>query len=191
MLVAISPSFPQRPGDDRELAVVEPPERDRRQHGRHDERDQHDGAQHRLERQVLVEQEREIEPDREFDDARDDRVEQRVEHREPEHRVVPQPFVVLEADELAAAADAGVGERHPDAEAERIGEEQDQERRRRQHEPDAEPVAVDLQPLPRGGLAQDGLGLVECDVGHCRTRRHLAVDGRTRASDAAARMTVR
>ena len=152
MLVEISPIFLQRPGDDRELAVEQPPEGDGREHGRHDERDQHDRADHRLERHVLVEQEREIEPDREFEHAGDAGIEQRVEHREQEHRVVRQPLVVLEPDEDAGPADARVGERQPDAEPERIGEKQNQERRRRQHEPEAEPVAVDLQAIPRGRL---------------------------------------
>ena len=67
MLVVISPICLQRPGDDRELRVEDPPECDRREHGRHDERDQHRRADERLERQVLVEQEREIKPDREFE----------------------------------------------------------------------------------------------------------------------------
>ncbi len=148
MLWSIRPSLDQRPRDDRELRIVDPPERDRRQHGRHDERDQHDRADHRLERHVPVQQQRQIKPDREFDGAGDDRVEQRVEHREPEDRIVPQPLVVLEADENAGAADAFVGETHPDAEAQRIGQEQDQERRRRQHEPQRHPVAVGLAAAP-------------------------------------------
>ncbi len=59
---------------------------------------------------------------------------------------------------VAGAPDAGVGEAHPDAEHERIGEEQQQEARRRQHEPGAEHLAVGLQPLPGGGLADRGLG---------------------------------
>ena len=83
------PKLFERPGDDRELAVIEPPERDGRKHGRYDERDQHDRAQQRLERQVLVEQNCEIKPDREFNDARDAGIEQRIEHREPERGVVP------------------------------------------------------------------------------------------------------
>ncbi len=55
---------------------------------------------------LLVQQQREIKPDREFNDAGDGRVEKRVEDRQPERRVVPQPFVILEADENAVAADA-------------------------------------------------------------------------------------
>ena len=188
MLVGDQAHFLERPGNDRELRIEQPPECDRRQHRRHDERDQHHGADDRLERQPLVEQQREIKPDREFDGAGDDRVEQRVEHREPERRVVPQPFVVFEPDEYAGAADARVGERQPDAEAERIGQKQDQERRRRQHEPERQPVAVGLQPLPRGGLAERR-GLVGVDFrasrplhGHVRlhrmSRRSNRRDGR-------------
>ena len=117
-----------------------------------------DRAQHRLERHVLVQQQREIEADGEFDGAGDERVEQRVEDREPEDRVVPQPLVVLGADELPDAADLGVGEGEPDAEPERIGQEEDQERHRRQHEPEAEPVPVVLELVPRGRFADLRLG---------------------------------
>ena len=168
-------------------ASIDPPERDGRKHRRHDEWDQHDRADDRLERQVLVEQQREIEPDREFDGAGDAGVEQRVEHREPEHRVAPQPFVVFEADENAGAADARVGEREPDAEPERIGEKQDQERRRRQHEPEAEPIAVDLEPVPRGDVAR--LRATDLAVrSRCRSSTHLRLiaSGHVRA-DAATR----
>ena len=103
----------------------------------------------------VVEQDREAEAEPEFEHAGDDRVEEGVEHREPEHRVVPQPGEVLEADEDARAPDLGIGEAQPDAEAERIGQEQDQERRRRQHEPEADPVAIVLEPGPGppGGAA--------------------------------------
>src|SRR5262249_6804504 len=100
-------------------------------------------------------------------DARDAGIEQRVEHREPEDGVAPQPLVVLDADEIAAAADPRVGERYPNAEAERIGEEQDQERRRRQHEPGAEPAAVDLEPLPRARFARNGSLNIDDRFGHC------------------------
>ena len=83
ILEAIKPELAQRPGHDRELAVEQPPEGDGRKHRRHDEWNQHDRADNRLERHVLVEQQREIEPDREFEDAGDAGIEQRVEHREP------------------------------------------------------------------------------------------------------------
>jgi hypothetical protein len=56
--------------------------------------------------------------------------------------VADDPFVVLQADELARRADLGVGERQPDAQAERVDEEQDQERRRGQHEQQPEEVLV-------------------------------------------------
>ena len=118
------PEPQQHPADDRELRVVDPPERDRRQRRRHDERQQHDRADERLERQVLVEQQREPQAEHELDDARDDRIEERVEEREARDRVAPQVLEILEADPYAAAADLGVGEPEPRAEAERIGEEQ-------------------------------------------------------------------
>ena len=96
----------------------------------------------RLERQLLVEQNRQVQADRELDDAGDDRVEQREEHRRLELAVADDPLVVLQADELARRADLGVGERQPDAQAERVDEEQQQERRRRQHEQQPEEVLV-------------------------------------------------
>jgi len=43
-------------------------------------------------------------------------IEQRVEHDSQNTSRSPQPLVVLEPDERADAADAGIGEREPDAE---------------------------------------------------------------------------
>jgi len=56
----------QEIGDDRELRIVDPPERQRREHGRHDPGQQHDGAQQALERKMVVEQQRQPEAEREF-----------------------------------------------------------------------------------------------------------------------------
>ena len=90
---------------------------------------------------------------RKFDGAGDEGIEQRIEHREPEDRIARQPLVVLDPDEFAGTSDLGVGEGNPDAEAKRIGQEEDQERHRRHHEPEAEPVAVGPHLIPRRGLA--------------------------------------
>src|SRR5436190_3611645 len=160
--------LPERPRDDRKLTIVDPPKRDGREHGWHYERNQDHRADDRLERHVLVEQQREIEADREFADARYAGIEQRIEDREPEDGVVPQPLVILEPDKNARTADARVRKREPDAEPERIGQKQQQERRSRNHEPETEPLAVYLQPLPRGDTAQPGPRnrLLECKVGH-------------------------
>src|SRR5207244_5538422 len=100
----------------------------------------------------------------------DESVEQRVEHREPEDGIIPQPFVMLDPDECAGPADLGVGERNPDAQPKRIGQEEDQEPHRRQHEPETEPVAVGLDLVPRGGFADLRLGYpwLERDVSHGR-----------------------
>ena len=122
--------------------VVDPPEGDGRQHGRHHPGQQHDGAEEGFERQVLVEEQRQPEAEHEFQDRGADRVEQRVEDGEPEDGVVPEIFVVLQADEDAGAADARVGEAEPDAEAQRIGEEDEQQRCRRQHEAEGEEAAA-------------------------------------------------
>src|SRR6266436_3892233 len=113
---------------------------------------------------------RQIETDREFDGACDEGVEQRVEHREPEDRIARQPLVVLDPDEFAGTSDLCVGERNPDAQAERIGKEEYQECHRRHHEPEAEPVAIGPQLIPRGGLAnlRPGRPGLECNVSHWR-----------------------
>ena len=103
---------------------------------------------------LLVQQQRQPQPEHELEDARDDRVEERVEQRQPRDRVAPQELVVLEADPLAGAADLGVGEAEPDAQAERIGQEQQQQHRRRQHEQQPERVAVVLQPFEKPSSAE-------------------------------------
>ena len=77
-------------------------------------------------------------------------VEERVEERQPGDRVAPQELVVLEADPLARPADLGVGEAEPEAQAERIGQEQQQQHRRGQHEEQPERVAVVLQSFEKG-----------------------------------------
>ncbi len=113
----------QQIGDDRELRIVDPPERQRRQHRRHDPRQQHDGAQQALEREMVVEQQRQPEAERELSEGRDRGIEHAVEHRAPPQGIGEQILEVLEADEDAALADGGVGEGEPDAETERVGEE--------------------------------------------------------------------
>jgi hypothetical protein len=115
----------------------------------------------------LVEQHREIKSNPKFDDACDGRIEQRIEHRKPEHRIVGKPLVILQADELAILSDAGVGEGNPDAEQKRIGKEQDQECCRRHHEPQAEPIAVGDKPRPWDAAGRRS-GRFECEVGHDR-----------------------
>ena len=136
--------------------IVDPPEGDRREHGRHDPRQQDDGAQDALEGEVVVEQQREPEPEPELSDRRDRRVEHAVEDRLPEQPVADQELEILEPDPLPAPADRGVGERQPDAEAERIGEEREQQAGRRQHANEDEerlPVEQAHEPI---GLGADG-----------------------------------
>ena len=139
----------QQIGDDRELRIVDPPERQRRQHGRHDPGQQHDGAEQALEREVVVQQQRQPEAEREFSEGRDRRIEDAVEHRVPPQRIGQQVLEVLEADEDAAPADRGVGEGEPDAEAQRIGQEhQQQADRRRQANDDQERLVVEQPRQP-------------------------------------------
>ena len=160
----------QQIGNDRELRIVDPPERQRRQHRRHDPRQQHDGAQQALEREVVVEQQRQPEAEREFSEGRDRGVEHAVEHRAPPQGIGPQILEILEADEDAAPADGGVGEGEPDAEAERIGEEyREQPDRRRQAHHDQERLVVeqacDPARLPDCATRRDGR--VVTDIKHC------------------------
>jgi hypothetical protein len=51
----------------------------------------------------MVEQQREPQAERELRDARDDRVEQRVEQRQPRDAVADQVLEVLQADPLPGA----------------------------------------------------------------------------------------
>ena len=134
--------------------IVDPPPGDRRQHRRHDPGQQHDRADERLERDVVVEQHRQPQPEREFPDRRDGRVEDRVGHRHPEHRIVRQRDEILQADEMAGLADRGVGDRQPEAEAERIGQEDQQQPGRRQHaQRDQECLVVEQPGQPAVRLA--------------------------------------
>src|SRR3546814_3397202 len=56
-------------------------------------------------------------------------------------------------DEDAWPADGRVGHRQPDAEEQGIGEKHEQDRRRRQHEPEGDEVAVAHEPRPPAGPA--------------------------------------
>ena len=134
----------QQIGNDRELRIVDPPERQRRQHRRHDPRQQHDGAQQALEREVVVEQQRQPEAEREFSDGRDASVEDAVEHRVPPQGILEQILEILQADKDAALADRGVGEGEPNAKAERIGKEhREQADRRREAHDDQKRLVVE------------------------------------------------
>jgi hypothetical protein len=159
----------QRPGDDRELAVVDPPEGDGRQHRRHDPRQQHDGAQEGLERQMLVEQQRQPHAEPELQDAGHDGVDEGVVDRQPEHRIAEQPAVVLQPDEHAAPPDGGVGHAQPDAEAQRIGEEHQQDGGRRQHEQHAEELVAGKQPFQQARLVVLRRRVAQCFGCHAQS----------------------
>ena len=128
--------------DDGELGVVDPPEGDRGKHRRDDVGKQDDRADDRLERHVVVQEQREIEAKAEFQDGRDRRVEDRVEDDEPEDAVVEQRDVVLEPDEEARPADLGVGESQPYTEAERVCQERQQQDRRGRHADDGKDIPI-------------------------------------------------
>ena len=95
-----------------------------------------------LEGDVLVEQQGEPEAEAELTDGGEGGVEQRVGYREPEDAVVKEAFEVFEPDEVSGAADLGVGEGEPDSEAERVGEEDDEDGDGREEAEDGEEAAV-------------------------------------------------
>src|SRR5262249_16723497 len=108
-------------------------------------------AKERLEREVLVEKQREPESERELDDARNRRVEERVEEREPRDRVSPEELEVLEADPLTRAPNFRVGEPEVGPETERIREEDNEQRGGRREEDEPERVATAREPRERRG----------------------------------------
>src|ERR1700694_6041700 len=128
------------------LRIVDPPERQRRQHRGHDPRQQHDGPQQALEREVVVQQQRQPEAEREFSEGGDGGIEHAVKYRVPPQRIAQQILEILKADENAAAAGGGVGERQPDAEAKRIGQEHQQQADRRREEKNDKKRLVVEQP---------------------------------------------
>src|SRR6202165_4732597 len=135
--------------DDGELRIVNPPERKRRENRRNNPGQQNDGAQKAFERKVVVQQQRQPEAEREFSKRRDGGVEHAVEHRVPPQRIGQQILEVFQPDKNPAAADGGIGERQPDAQSERVGEEhQQQADRRRQADDDKKWLIVEQPHQP-------------------------------------------
>lgn len=156
----------QKVGDDRELRIVDPPERQRREHRRHDPGHQDDRTQQALERKMVVEQQCEPEAERELSKGRDPRVDHAVEHRVPPQGIGEQILEILEADEDAFSADRRVGEGEPDAEAERIGQEhREQPDRRCEAHHDQERLVVEQAHQPGGLPVHEGRRR-ECGHGH-------------------------
>src|SRR5262249_7297374 len=124
------------------LRIVDPPERERGQRCRYDERKQHDRPEERLEREMLVEQKRKPKSQRELDHAGYERIEECVEQSQPRYRIVPKENKILESDPFPCTSDLGICEAEPGAEPEGIGQKDQQQRCRRQHEDAAEQVAV-------------------------------------------------
>src|SRR5690606_12120186 len=87
------------------------------------------------------------------------RVEQCVEHGEPEDAVAPEVFVIFEADEDAWSAHARVGKAQPDAETERVSQKHMQQHGRRKHEQRTEKPAPLSEAGERRGLGWCGRGL--------------------------------
>ena len=146
----------EQPADHRELRIVDPPERDGRQCGRHDKWQQDYRAQERCETHMLVEEHCKPEAQHELEDTGDDRVEQRVEEGQPRNRVAPEEDVVLEADEFPRPSDLRIGESEPDAESQRICQENEQQQRGREHEERPQRVAAVLQSLQQRARGRCG-----------------------------------
>ncbi len=156
-------------GDDGKLRIVDPPERQRGENGRHDPRQQHDRPQQALEWKMVVQQQRQPETEREFSEGGDGGIEHAVEHRAPPQRVGQQILEIFQSDKDPAPADRRIGERQPDAQPERIGEEhRKQADRGRQANDDQERLVVEQpgQPtrLPRNYTSRRSR--LECRYGH-------------------------
>ena len=76
----------------------------------------------------------------------------RPTEREPRDRVAPQEPEIIESDEDAPAPDLRVGETEPSAEAERVGEENEQHDGGRQQKQQAERVAAVVQAREQRGV---------------------------------------
>ncbi len=141
-----------------ERGIDHPPPGERREHGRHDERQQHRGADQTHAAELAVQEESEPHAEGQLEDRRPERVEERVLEGGLEDRVVPLLDEVPEPDEGARAAHARVAEGEPDAHHERVGDEQgEQHDRGRQEEGGQQPLALEAprQP-PRGRRPRPG-----------------------------------
>ncbi|MFK4518845.1 hypothetical protein ABIF20_006210 [Bradyrhizobium japonicum] len=106
------------------------------------------------------------EAERELSEGRDRRIEHAVEHRAPPEGIGEQILEILKAHEDATSADRGVCEGEPDAEAERVGEEDgEQPDRRRETHRDEEWLVVE-QPHQPGLLPVRQYGGGEGGHGH-------------------------
>jgi hypothetical protein len=103
----------------------------RREGGGNDPRQQHGAADHALEPELLVQQERERDPEHHLERHGDAREDERVLERLTKSVAVPEADEVLDAHEVAGPADERVGQREVERHAERIGhQEQDEDHRR-------------------------------------------------------------
>src|SRR3954468_17171202 len=91
---------------------------------------------------MLVQQQREPKSQRELHDAGHRGVKKGVVHREPENAIGQQELVVLNADPTAGAADLGIRKSEPDAQAERISQKKNKQRRSGKHEYGAQDIAA-------------------------------------------------
>ena len=142
MRVCDDPEMEQHPVEHAEGRVEHPLPGEGRQHGRDDEWQQDEGAHERLAAEMPVEQQRQPQPERQFEDRRDEGVEAGVVDRDVEDAVVPDLDEIVEADEMARHADLGIGDRQQDAVDERIGDEQPEQDHRRQHQAGRQPALV-------------------------------------------------
>ncbi len=113
--------------------VEHPPPAQRREGGGDDPGQEHRAADHPLEPELLVEQERQGDAQDDFEGHRDAREHEGVLEGLTEGIALPQPHEVLDADELAGPADEGVGEGEIHRHHEWIGDQEQQQEQGRCH----------------------------------------------------------
>src|SRR5262249_6917411 len=141
---------------------------DRRDRPRHE----HHGAHQPASLEARVDDQRDDQPERELECDGDQRELDRLPHRVPEERVVPEVAVILEADPLRRREPEKLRLREAlvDGFPERVHrDERDDRQRRREEQPgEARLTTLELRPASAGGLA-DRSG----DRGHRRSRERM------------------
>jgi hypothetical protein len=112
------------------------------QHRRHDERQQHRRPRYPRKAESPIEQDSEPHPERRLEHGCHEGEEHRVPRGGTKDVAIQQPQVIPEADELAGRAYQLVGQRHPDAEHERVRDEHEDQDQCRAQEHEREDLLV-------------------------------------------------
>src|SRR6202043_1801276 len=108
------PELEQQVIDDAEGGIEHPLPSEGRQHGRDDERQEYEGAGEGFALEVVVQQQRQPQTQREFEDCRDERVEAGVPYGDAEDAVIPHIREILQPDKMPRNTYLGVGNRQLD-----------------------------------------------------------------------------